>query len=80
MSKRYIGYLFDTAVRFMGLVGSIGNAIVGYFFWREVSAFWGWLWLALGCFAAVICIDMKPKTKNFGRYSMNSRDTLPNAT
>jgi len=60
MNKAAIRRRFDDVVRFLGGAGSIGNAVIGYYFWSEVSPFWGWLWLVLGSLAVVVCLERKP--------------------
>jgi peptidoglycan/LPS O-acetylase OafA/YrhL len=52
-------------IRFLATTGSIGNAVIAYHFWLQVSPLWAWLWLILGCFAIAICIfDNKEGTTN----------------
>ncbi len=54
-----------TLIRLFAATGSIGNAAIAYHFWIQVSPFWAWLWLILGCFAIAICVfDDKESTTN----------------
>jgi len=64
MNKAAIRRRFDAVVRFLGYIGSVGNAIIGYYFWSEVGPLWGWLWLVLGSLAVVVCLDRKSNAES----------------